>query len=171
MDVALLVLRLVVGLLVAGHGAQKLFSWFKGPGIAGMAGWLGSVGFRPARLWAMLAGWAEFGGGLFLALGFLSPLGALGIAASMLMATAKVHWPKVWVAENGMELTLTNLAAAAAVGLAGPGTYSLDAALGTALPGSIAAGALVVTVIVWIAGFLISRGPTKKEEPTSPSPA
>ncbi len=164
MDVAFLVLRLVVGLLVAGHGAQKLFGWFKGPGVAGMAGWLGSVGFRPARLWAMLAGWAELGGGLLLALGFLSPLGSLGIAASMLMATVKVHWPKVWVTENGMELTLTNLAATAAVGIAGPGAYSLDAILGTALPNSVAVGALVAVLLGSIAGLLISRRPTKREE-------
>lgn len=167
MDSALLILRVVVGLLVAGHGAQKLFGWFKGPGVAGMAGWLGSVGFRPARLWAMFAGWAEFGGGLLLTLGFLSPLGSLGIASSMLIATAKVHWPKVWVTENGMELTLTNLAAVAAVGLAGPGAYSLDAALGTALPGSLAVGALAVAFVGWIAGLIISRRPAKKEETTS----
>lgn len=171
MDLALLILRVVVGLLVAGHGAQKLFGWFKGPGVAGMAGWLGSVGFRPARLWAMFAGWAEFGGGLLLALGFLSPLGSLGIASSMLMATAKVHWPKVWVTENGMELTLTNLAATAAVGIAGPGAYSLDAILGTELPNSVAVGALVVTVIGWIAGIVISRRPPKHEEATSLSKA
>src|SRR2546427_12280222 len=73
MDAALLTLRLVVGLLLAGHGAQKLFGWFGGHGIAGTAGWLESMRFRPARLWAWLAGLAEFGGGVLFAAGVLGP--------------------------------------------------------------------------------------------------
>lgn len=170
-NIALFVLRSVVGLLVAGHGAQKLFRWFNGPGVAGMAGWLGSIGFRPARLWALLAGGMEFGGGLLLAFGFLSPLGSLGIVAVMLMTIAKVHWPKVWVTENGMELPLTNVAAAAAVGIAGPGVYSLDALLGTALPGSVAIAALALTLAGLVAGLVVSRRPVDKETTSLSEPA
>src|SRR2546422_10988680 len=79
MDAALLTLRLVVGLLLAGHGAQKLFGWFGGHGIAGTAGWLESMRFRPARLWAWLAGLAEFGGGVLFAAGGFCPPGAGGL--------------------------------------------------------------------------------------------
>ncbi len=90
MDSALLILRLTVGLIVAGHGAQKLFGWFGGHGFKGMAAWLHSQGFRPAGMWALLGGLAEFGGGLLFAVGLWSPLGALGIGASMLTAV-RIH--------------------------------------------------------------------------------
>lgn len=163
MDIALLLLRVIVGLLVAGHGAQKLFGWFGGPGLAGFTGWVDSMGFRPARLWAVLGSLAEFGGGMLLVLGLLSPLGSLGIAASMLIAIVKAHWPKIWVFENGMELPLTNVAAAAAVGIAGSGVYSLDALLGTALPGSVAIAALALALAGVVAGLVVSRRPVEKE--------
>ncbi|OLD47442.1 MAG: DoxX family protein, partial [Armatimonadetes bacterium 13_1_40CM_3_65_7] len=114
MDLALLLLRIVVGLLVAGHGAQKLFGWFGGHGLAGFAGSLESMRFRPARLWAWLAGITEFGGGVLFAMGWLSPLGSIGMASSMLTAIARVHWPKVWATERGFELPLTYLVVALA---------------------------------------------------------
>lgn len=106
-DTALLVLRVIVGLLLAGHGAQKLFGWFGGFGVRGVAGWLTSMGLQPATGWAVLAGASEFGGGLLLALGLLSPLGSLGAFAAMLTAIALTHWPRVWASENGMELPLS----------------------------------------------------------------
>ena len=163
MDIPLFVLRVIVGLLVAGHGAQKLFGWFGGVGLAGFTGWVDSMRFRPARFWAVLGGLAEFGGGMLLVLGLLSPLGSLGIAASMLTAIAKAHWPKIWNTDNGMELPLTNLAAIAAVGIAGPGAYSLDALLGTALPGSVAIATLALTLAGVVAGLGVSRRPVQKE--------
>src|SRR5574341_529530 len=138
MDVALLLLRVIVGLLLAGHGAQKLFGWFKGPGLGGFTGWLGSMGFRPARAWAWIATICEFGGGLLFALGLFSPLGSLGIAASMLTAASKVHWPKIWATEGGIEFPLVNLSVVTAVGIAGPGAYSLDNAFGIRLSGTTA---------------------------------
>lgn len=98
-DLGLLILRVVVGLLLTGHGAQKLFGWFGGPGLDGFTGWIGSMGLRPPRLWAVLGGLAEFGGGLLLVLGLFTPLGSLGILASMLMAIIQVHWPKIWARE------------------------------------------------------------------------
>jgi putative oxidoreductase len=163
MDIALLLLRVIVGLLVAGHGSGKLFGWFMGPGLAGFTGWTDSMGLRPARFWAVLGGLAEYGGGMLLVLGLFGPLGSLGIAASMLTAIAKAHWPRIWVTENGMELPLTNLAAAAVVGIAGPGVYSLDALLGTALPGSVAIAALALTLAGVVAGLVVSRRPVEKE--------
>ena len=135
LDVGLLILRLVLGLLFVGHGAQKLFGWFGGGGLAKTEGWLGSMGMRPARFWAWMAALSEFGGGLMLALGLLSPLGSLGIIAAMVVAIAKAHLPKgLWNSNGGYEFPLLNLTAALALGLAEPGAYSLDGVLGISLP-------------------------------------
>ena len=134
-NLALLVLRLTLGSLLAGHGAQKLFGWFGGYGLEGTAGWVESLGLRPGRQWAIAAGLAEFGGGVLMLLGFLNPLGPLGAIGAMGMATAKVHWGKpIWVTSGGAELPVTNMAIATALGLAGPGSISLDRLLGTRLP-------------------------------------
>lgn len=163
MDLALLILRLAVGLLVAGHGAQKLFGWFGGHGLKGMVGWLHSQGFRPARMWALVGGLSEFAGGLLFALGLWSPLGTLGIGASMLTAV-KIHWPKVWVTEGGFEYALVNLTVAAAVGIAGPGRFSLDGVYGTALPrGALPLGAVLV-IIGWLILLLSARTPVVAKE-------
>lgn len=159
MDIALLILRVVVGLLVAGHGAQKLFGWFGGHGLAGFAGWLESMRFRPARLWAWLAGAAEFGGGLLFAFGLFSPLGTVGIASSMLTAIVRAHWPRVWATDRGFELPLTYLAVALAVGVSGPGAYSLDAILQTRLPAGLTAVLVIAALVGWIVGLTISAAP------------
>lgn len=158
-DVGLLILRLVVGTLFVGHGAQKLFGWFGGYGVGGTAGWLGSIGLRPARFWALIAGVFEFGGGLLLALGLLYPLGSLGIIAAMLAAIALVHWPRIWVTDNGLEYPLVNLAAATALALAGPGYFALDRQFGTALPmPETFLGGLLVAVLGLVGVMLISSG-------------
>jgi putative oxidoreductase len=134
-DLAVLILRLTVGGLLAGHGAQKLFGWFGGHGLQGTAGWLESMHMKPGKPWALVAGLSEFGGGLLTALGFLNPLGPLGTIGAMGMATAKVHWGKpIWVTSGGAELPVTNIAAALALGMAGPGKFSVDNALGLRLP-------------------------------------
>ena len=156
MDVALLILRLTVGLLLAGHGAQKLFGWFGGHGFHAMAGWLASIGLRPARAWALLGSLSEFVGGLLFALGLFSPLGSLGIAASMLVAITKAHWPKLWNQQGGFELPFAYLATVVAVGIAGPGAISLDRILGTALPGSVSVVGVVAVLVGWIVALVIS---------------
>jgi putative oxidoreductase len=158
MDVALLVLRVVVGLYLFGHGAQKLFGWFGGPGLAGTEGWLRSVGFRPARLWALNAGLAEAAGGALLVLGFLNPIGSLAIAAAMLVAIIAVHLGKgLFAATGGPELPVVNLAAVAAVALAGTGRYGLDSWLGISLPEPVVGIAGLVLVLLGVAVSLLSR--------------
>ena len=152
MDPALLLVRVVVGGLLMGHGAQKLFGWFGGHGLAGTGGWLESMGMRPGWIWATTAGLGEFGGGLLLALGFLSPLGSIMIVAVMAMAWAKTHWGKpIWVTEGGAELPLVNMAAALAIALGGPGRISVDHALGIRTPfwlvALVAAGAAASVVL------------------------
>ena len=158
MDLALLVLRLVTGLLLAGHGAQKLFGWFGGGGLNGTAGMMGHLGLRPAHFWAFMAAISEFGGGVLLALGLLSPLGSLGISAAMLMAIAKVHWPKgIWGSQGGIEFPLTNLVVALALALTGPGLYSLDTLLGLVLPEPITLILGLVLVILGVLAALFSQ--------------
>src|ERR1044072_3276783 len=89
-DLGLLVARVVLGLLMAAHGAQKLFGWFGGYGIAGTGGFMESLGFRPGRFFAAAAGTTEFAGGLLVALGLLGPLGPAMIISTMIVAIAMV---------------------------------------------------------------------------------
>lgn len=156
--VALLILRLVTGFLLMGHGSQKLFGWFGGPGVTRTAGWLESLGLRPGRPWALLGGFAEFCGGILLAAGFLNPIGPILVVAAMLTAWTQVHRGKpIWVTSGGAELPLTNLAIALAIWLAGPGAYSLDAALGLHVP-SLASAIIAALAFIGVVGALWQPG-------------
>jgi len=157
-DFGLLILRVLVGLVVAAHGAQKLFGWSGGPGLQGFMGWMNSRGLKPAWLWALLGGLGEFGGGLLLALGLLSPLGSLGIVGAMAMAIGLAHWSKgFWNTKGGAEFPLTLLISSATLGLIGPGAYSLDAVLGIALPPALFWVGLAVVALVVGYGLALTR--------------
>jgi len=143
-SLGILVVRLVVGGLLAGHGAQKLFGWFGGAGLEGTAGWLESMRLRPGTVWARIAGGSELGGGLLTALGFLNPLGPIAAMGAMSMAWAKVHLGNpVWSTKGGAELPLTNIAVLSALTVAGPGRLSLDSLFGIRVPRIVGLGALV----------------------------
>ena len=127
MDLGLLIIRLVIGVLFIGHGAQKLFGWFGGHGLKGTGGWFESIGMKPGVMMALSAGLAELIGGILFALGALTPLAALMIAGTMLMAIVKVHGPNgLWATSNGYEYNLTLIAVAIGIALIGPGRYALD---------------------------------------------
>ena len=156
-NVGLLILRIVVGLLFAGHGAQKLFGWFGGRGMAGQTGIMERLGMSPAPVWAWISALAEFLGGLGLLFGLLTPLAAVALLGTMIVAIAKVHWPKgVWNTNGGFEFPLTLSAVAFVIGLTGPGFYSLDRILGVRLPEPATyLVALVVMLIVVVVGLVM----------------
>jgi putative oxidoreductase len=123
---------------------------------------------RPAVAWAWIAALSEFGGGLLLALGLLSPLGSLAIAGAMLVAIATVHWANgFWSGKRGYEFNLALLAAVAAIALIGPGAYSLDGALGIHLPEPVALVAGTILVVLGVVATLGSRS-RKAEVPAKP---
>ena len=171
-DVGLLLLRLTVGGLLAGHGAQKLFGWFGGPGVRGTKGMMESIGLRPGQQWGTLAGVAEFGGGLLTALGLGWPVGPIAAIGPMVMATGTVHWGKpIWVTNGGAELPVTNMAVAAGLALYGPGRFSLDRLFGLRIPGLVAVLILAATGIGVMQG-LSSRepAPAQPQQGAAPEP-
>jgi putative oxidoreductase len=160
MDIGLLVLRLAVGLTMAAHGGQKLFGWFGGYGIAGTGGFMESLGFRPGRVHATLAGIAEFGGGLLIALGLLTPVGAAMVIAVMVVAIGSVHLPKgFFVSDGGFEYNLMIIASSVALAFTGPGAYSLDAVQSLNLAGWLPGLVTVLVGLVLGGGALASRRP------------
>jgi putative oxidoreductase len=156
-DLGLLILRLATGGLLSGHGSQKVFGWFNGPGLKGTAAWLESMGMQPGTPWAAAASASEFGGGLLTTLGLFYPLGPLATMGAMSMATGKVHWGKpIWVTQGGAELPITNMAAALSLALTGPGRFSLDHLFGIRLPRALVI-AVALSEAVMVAIGILSR--------------
>jgi putative oxidoreductase len=170
MNLGLLILRLVVGVLFVGHGAQKLFGAFGGGGIDGTASFFEQMGLRPGRLHAWFAGLAELGGGLLLALGLLSPFAAAALIGVMTAAIVTVHAKNgVWVTEQGFEYNLVLIAVAIAVAGVGAGAWSLDGALDLDLAGAgWAVGALAAGVLGGWAAVLSGRMHGAAEAPHRP---
>jgi len=172
MDEALLILRVVAGLLFAGHGAQKLFGWFGGGGIEGTGGFFENIGLRPGRLHATAAGFNEFAGGLLLALGLLTPVAAALIIATMTAAVITVHAKNgPWVTDNGYELNVLYGLIAFAVAGIGAGELSLDNALGLDIAGiGWAVGALAAGLIGGVGAVVLGRS-AREDAPNAGAPA
>lgn len=125
---AALALRVPVGIIFAAHGAQKLFGWFGGYGLEGTAGWMESIGLAPGLLMALLAGAAEFFGGLALVFGLLTRPAAFALSIAMLVAIFSVHFTNgLFMSNNGYEFGLALLAASVSLLLSGAGKASVDA--------------------------------------------
>jgi putative oxidoreductase len=159
MDLALLVLRVVVGLLFVGHGAQKLFGVFGGGGLEGTAGMFDNIGLRPGWLHARAAGTAEFLGGALIALGLFTPFAASALIGVMTAAVITVHARNgIWNSNQGYEFNVVLSAAVFALAGIGAGAWSLDNAFGFDLHGVIwAVAALAVGIIGGVGSVIFGR--------------
>src|SRR5690348_15491678 len=154
---ALLIIRVIAGAALIGHGTQKLFGWFGGPGYAKLGQGFKAKGYRPVQLWTGLVILGEVGGGLSLVFGFLTPLGAAGALGAMVMAI-RTHWSKGFFnSKGGFEYPLALLAMSVAVGIAGAGDFSLDQLLGTTLPSLVFIILALAALIVDAVGILMTR--------------
>ena len=168
MSIGSLAIRGVVGPLFVGHGTQKLFGWFGGHGLDGTAGFFHSLGLRPGRRNAILAGVNEAVGGVLLTLGAFTPVATTMVSATMVTAIRKVHGPKgPWVTEQGYEYNAVLIAAMVALAGHGPGRPSLDAALLPNFKGSRWALASLGAAVAgsYLADVLNERVPEQAGEP------
>ena len=155
MNLGRLLARAVIGGLFIGHGTQKLFGWFDGPGPDGAAQMMDKVQLHPPRRHAMAGGVTETAGGTLVALGLATPLGAAALTGTMITAIRKVHAKNgPWVTNGGYEYNLVLIAALFALVDGGPGAFSLDRLLGIddtgpawAL-GALAAGAATSAAVI-----------------------
>ena len=144
MRIGKVIVRLVIGGLFVGHGTQKLFGWFDGPGREDTGRFFESLGLRPGRRHATAAGAAEALGGAMLALGLMTPAAVAALTGVMVTAIRKVHGKNgVWVTEGGYEYNLVMLAALLALVEDGPGPLSADRRLGIEVSGPVWALAAV----------------------------
>jgi putative oxidoreductase len=165
MDLALLVLRLVVGLLFVGHGSQKLFGVFGGGGLEGTAGMFDNIGLRPGWLHARFAGTAEFAGGALIALGLFTPFAAAALIGVMTAAVLTVHVKNgIWNSNQGYEFNLVMMAVVFALAGIGAGSWSLDNAFGFDLHGVVwAIAALAAGVVGGLGAIFTGRSSTRHE--------
>ena len=160
LSAGLLVLRLVLGLAMAAHGAQKVFGWFGGYGLAGTGGFFEQMGFRPGKVFAALEGSGEVASGLLVAFGLLGPVGPAIMISLMLVAILTVHRANgFFVADNGIEHPFLYAAGALGLALTGFGAYSLDALVGLeglASP-TFAAVAVALGVLAGLGALVLRR--------------
>jgi putative oxidoreductase len=166
MDLALLALRVVVGLLFAGHGAQKLFGVLDGGGLEGTEQMFDKIGLRPSALHARIAGTAEFTGGVLIAIGLLTPFAAAALIAVMTAAVATVHFQNgIWNTNRGYEYNLVLAAALFALSGVGAGAWSLDNVLSLHLSGTVWALAALGAGLIGGGGAVIGGRSAAGHEP------
>jgi putative oxidoreductase len=167
MKLGTLAIRGVVGPLMFGHGAQKLFGWFGGHGLEGTAGFFEeALGLRPGKRHATAAGGAETLGGLMIALGLMTPVGASMISGSMITAIRKVHGSKgPWNTEGGWEYNAAILAMMVAISESGPGRPSIDSA---AFPRMKGTGWALLQLAAGAAGSWLTTEKLVEEAPPAP---
>ena len=156
----LLLARLIVGVLMAAHGTQKLFGWLGGYGLAGTAGFFEQLGFRPGRLFVVTASLSEMLSGILIALGLFGPVGPALLLSVMIVAAGSVHWKNgLFAGTNGVEVPLLYSTGAVALALTGYGPFSLDAALGIdhGWTPALKAGVLAIGVVGGVLNLLARR--------------
>jgi putative oxidoreductase len=154
----LFIIRAVIGGLLFAHGTQKLFGWYGGYGLDGTGGFFESVGHRPGRQMAMLAGISEAGGGLLLLMGLFTPIGCAAIIGTMIVAAYSVHKDNgLWATNGGYELPLINAVTAAGLAFTGAGPWSLDSAFHIPWNRGWGVGLLTVSVAGLAAAAVLAR--------------
>jgi len=149
LSIGLLIARIVIGLIMAAHGAQKLFGWFGGYGLSKTGEFFVGLGFRPGKTFAAAASLTEVSSGLLVAFGFLGPIGPALMISVMIVAMMTVHRGHgLFATTGGHEVPLLYATVALGLALTGYGQYSLDALLG------IGRWTTVATWIVLGAGVL-----------------
>jgi putative oxidoreductase len=162
LSIGLLFARVVIGLLMAGHGAQKLFGWFGGYGLKTTGEFFVQLGFQQGRFFASAASLGEIVSGLLIAVGLLGPVGPALMIAVMIVAAISVHWKNgIFATTNGIELPLLYATAGVGFALSGFGQYSLDAMLGLShnFTPTIAWAAIGVGVVGGVANLLLRKRP------------
>jgi putative oxidoreductase len=172
MKLGRLLLRLAVGGFFVGHGTQQLFGWFGGHGLEGTGQFFENLGLRPGKRHALAAGAAEAGGGALLALGAATPLAASVLTATMLTAINRVHLKKgPWLSDGGYEYNVVLIAAVLALAETGPGSPSVDSALGIEKSGTKwAALALGLGVIGAAGAHVVAEAASAPEPEAAPAP-
>ncbi|HXP94434.1 MAG TPA: DoxX family protein [Candidatus Binatia bacterium] len=166
-DYGLLIVRLALGLAIAAHGAQKLFGWYGGYGLAGTGGFFEGLGFRPGKLFAAAAGTNEFVGGLLIATGLFGAVGPMLILSTMLVAMLTVHVKNGFFAtNNGIEVPFIYATGAVALAFAGFGSISLDALFGITITSQpvVVWGLLVLGVIGALLMLTVRRSPQQQSQ-------
>lgn len=154
MDLGLFLIRAMAGLLMAGHGAQKLFGWWGGSSMDKWAADLDKQGIRPGWLWAYVSVGAQFVGGLMLAAGFLTPLATVSLIGPMVVVIVQ-KWPKGFFnVRSGYEFMLTILVIGVALAFTGPGAISVDALIVFSLDLPVRVGIALVQIIGALAAVL-----------------
>jgi len=162
LSIGLLLARVVIGLLMAAHGSQKLFGWFGGYGLSATGDFMTQLGFHPGRAFAAAASLTEVASGLLVALGFLGPVGPALMISVMIVAAVTVHWEHgLFAMKNGIELPLLYGTAALALAVTGFGQYSLDALVGMAgrWPAAVTWIALLAGIVGGFANLALRRRP------------
>ncbi|MGZ4166048.1 MAG: DoxX family protein [Solirubrobacteraceae bacterium] len=174
MKIGRLILRLIVGGYFFGHGTQKLFGWFGGYGPEGTGQFFESIGLRPGKRHALAAGAAEAGGGALLVAGAATPVAATVLTSTMLTAINRVHLKNgPWVTNQGYEYNLVLIAAVLALAETGPGSPSIDSAIGAKWHGpkwalrSLVAGILGAIGAHIVAEMAPAPEPAPQEEQAS----
>jgi len=157
MDAGLLLLRVVVGAALIGHGTQKLFGWFGGHGPRNTGAFFELLGYRPGVFFAVVAGLSEAGGGTLLAVGFLTPLAGAAVIGVMLNAATALRGRGPWIINGGWEYTVVLATVGASVALTGPGALSVDHVVGLDWPNSWGIAGVVVGLGAAIATMLLRR--------------
>ncbi len=170
-DVALLVLRIGVGLIFAVHGAQKLFGAWGGPGMTGWTAAMDHMGYRPARLFAGISAIVEFGGGLLLAVGLFTPLAAFALVAQSVVIIGAAHWRSGFFNKNnGYEFPLALATGVVTVLFAGPGALSLDNAIGFAVDPTVRAALFVVAIVAGLGTLAVPVLSARRTRPQGTLP-